>query len=168
MFKRNSCDANYMGYTSRHLQSVRIEEKRYSVSVNISRTNTIENRTIFKKQFENWYPLSRTSSSFELLSLNVSGSSLTLMYKVNCNITPDKITNLLSIANPYYNLRNSNHFVLPRLNLDIGRNSLRYRGPIEWELTPTALKQSCMHAACSMFWSLVWLYQVRTVDPTEL
>jgi len=35
-----------------------------------------------------------------------------------------------------------NHFVLPRFNLDIGRNSLRYRGPIAWELTPTAIKQS--------------------------
>ena len=51
------------------------------------------------------------------------------MYKVNCDITPDKITKLFSIANPYYNLTNSNHFVLPRFNLDNGRNSLRYRGP---------------------------------------
>ena len=64
------------------------------------------------------------------------------MYKVHSNITPDKITNLFSIANPQYNLRNSNHFVLPRFNLGIGRNSLRYRGPLAWELTPTSLKQS--------------------------
>ena len=33
-------------------------------------------------------------------------------------------------------------FVLLRYNLDIGRNSLRYRSPIAWELTPTSLKQS--------------------------
>ena len=64
------------------------------------------------------------------------------MYKVNSNITPDKMTNLLSIANPHYNLRNSNHFVLPRFNLDMGRNSLRYRVPLAWELMPTSLKQS--------------------------
>ena len=41
-----------------------------------------------------------------------------------------------------YNLGNSKHFVLLRFNLDIGRNSLRYRGPLAWELTPTSLKQS--------------------------
>ena len=54
----------------------------------------------------------------------------------------DKMTNLFSLANPYCNLRNSNHFVLPRFNLAIGRNSLRYRGLLVWELTPTTLKQS--------------------------
>ena len=54
------------------------------------------------------------------------------MYKVNSNITPVKIKNLFSIANPHYNLRNSNHFVLPRYNLDI----------IVWELTQNSLKQS--------------------------
>ena len=64
------------------------------------------------------------------------------MYKVNSNITPVKITNLFSIANPHYNPRNSNLFGLPRYNLAIGRNSLRYRGPLVWELTPTSLKQS--------------------------
>ena len=52
------------------------------------------------------------------------------------------ITNLFSIANPYYNLRNGNHFILPRYNLHIGRNSVRYRGPLVWELSITSLKQS--------------------------
>ena len=64
------------------------------------------------------------------------------MYKVNRNITPDKIANLFSIANPHCNFRNSNHFVLPKYNLDIGRNSLRYRGPLAWQLTPASLKHS--------------------------
>lgn len=79
---------------------------------------------------------------WEPLSNQYKKKLLTLMYKVNSNITPAKITNLFSIANPHYNLRNNNHFVLPRYNLDIGRNSLRYRGPLVWELTPTSLKQS--------------------------
>ena len=47
-----------------------------------------------------------------------------------------------SIANPHYNLRNSNHFALPRFNLDTGRNSIRYRGPIAWATTPTCLKHA--------------------------
>ena len=82
------------------------------------------------------------TTGWEPLSNQYKKKLLTLMYKVNSNITPDKITNLFSLANPYYNLRNSNHFVLPRFNLAIGRNSLRYRGPLVWELTPTTLKQS--------------------------
>ena len=77
-----------------------------------------------------------------LLHFEMQKKLLTLMYKVNSNITPDKITNLFSIANPHFYLRNSNHLVLPRFNLDIGRNSLRYSGPLAWELTPTSLKQS--------------------------
>ena len=42
----------------------------------------------------------------------------------------------------FLRLRNSNHFALPRFNLDTGRNSIRYRGPLAWALTPTSLKQS--------------------------
>ena len=67
---------------------------------------------------------------WEPLSNQYKKKLFILMYKVNGNITPDKIANLFSVANPHYNLRNSNHFVLPRYNLDIGRNSLRYRGPL--------------------------------------
>lgn len=52
------------------------------------------------------------------------------MYKVNSNNTPAKITNLFSIAYQRYYLRNSNHFVLPRYNLDIDINSLRY---LKWK-----------------------------------
>ena len=74
------------------------------------------------------------STRWEPLSNQYKTKLLTLMYKVNSNISPVKITNLFSIANPHYNLRNSNNFVLPRYNLDIGRNSLRYRGPLVWEL----------------------------------
>ena len=69
------------------------------------------------------------STGWEPLSNQYKKKLLILMHKVNGNITPDKIANLFGIANPHYNLRNSNHFVVPRYNLDIGRNSLRYRGP---------------------------------------
>jgi len=82
------------------------------------------------------------TNGWEPLSNQYKKKVLTLMNKVNSNITPDKVTNLFSIANLHYNLRSSNHFVVPRFNLDNGRNSLRYRGPLTWELTPTSLTQS--------------------------
>ena len=82
------------------------------------------------------------STGWEPLSNQYKKKLLILIYKVNGNITPDKIANLFSIASPHYNLRNSNHFVVPRYNLDIGRNSLRYRGPLAWQLNPASLKHS--------------------------
>ena len=65
------------------------------------------------------------STRWESLSNQYKKKLITLMYKVNSNITPVKITNLFSIAYPHsdYNLRNSDHFVLPGQNLGIGRNS---------------------------------------------
>ena len=45
------------------------------------------------------------TTGWETLSNQYKKKLLTLMYKVNSNITPDKMTNLLSIANPHYNLR---------------------------------------------------------------
>ena len=82
------------------------------------------------------------TTGWEPLSTQYKKKLLTLMYKVNYRIISDKITNLFSIANPHYNLRNSNHFALPRFNLDTGRNSIRYRGPIAWAKTPTCLKHA--------------------------
>ena len=76
------------------------------------------------------------STRWEPLSNQYKKKLLILIYKLNRDITPDKIANLFSIANQHYNLRNSNPFVLPRYNLDIGR------GPLAWQLTPTSLKHS--------------------------
>ena len=81
------------------------------------------------------------TTGWEPLSNQYKKKLLILMYKVNSNITPDKITDLFNVANPLYNFRNGNRFVLPRYNLDIGRNSLRYRDPLAWDLTPTSIKQ---------------------------
>ena len=49
------------------------------------------------------------TTGWEPLSNQYKKKLLTLMYRVhvNSNITPDKITNLFSIANPLYNLGNS-------------------------------------------------------------
>ena len=66
------------------------------------------------------------STRWEPLSNQYRKKLITLMYKVNSNTTPAKITNLFSITHPRYYLRN-------RYNLDIARNSLRYRGPLVWE-----------------------------------
>ena len=68
------------------------------------------------------------STRWEPLSNQRKKKLITLIYKVNSNITPVKITNLFSIAYSNYHLRDSNHLVLPRYSLSIGTNSIRYRG----------------------------------------
>ena len=67
------------------------------------------------------------STRWEPLSNQHKKKLITLIYKVNSNITPVKITNLFGIAYSSYHLRNSSHLVLPRYSLGIGKNSLRYR-----------------------------------------
>ena len=56
------------------------------------------------------------SSRWEPLSNQYKNKLITLMHmcKVNSTTTSAKITNLFSISQPHCNLRNSNHFVLPR------------------------------------------------------
>ena len=82
------------------------------------------------------------STRWEPLSNQYKKNLITLLYNVNSSTTTAKITNLFTIAYPRYNLRNSNHLVLFRYNLDIARNSLRDKGPLALELTPTSLKHS--------------------------
>ena len=72
---------------------------------------------------------------WEPLSNQYKKELITLMYNVNSNNTPVKITNLFSIAYPCYDLRNSN-VVLPRYSLDIARNSLRC---LKWKASLNSL-----------------------------
>ena len=49
------------------------------------------------------------------------------MYQVYQSEIPDNIIRLFSSSNYCYDLRNSIKFEVARFNLDVGRNSLRYR-----------------------------------------
>ena len=51
-----------------------------------------------------------------------------------------------SNINTSHNLRRTNHFSHVRYNSNIGRNSVRYRGPVVWNLIPKTIKDaSCYH-----------------------
>ena len=60
------------------------------------------------------------------------------------NSLPDQLTALFETCNTNtnYNLRRTNHFSHVRYNSNIGRNSVRYRGPIVWNLIPRAIKDA--------------------------
>ena len=55
---------------------------------------------------------------------------LTSLYQGYKSELPDNIIRLFSSSNCCYNLRNSIKFEVLRFNLEVGRNSLRYRGAL--------------------------------------
>ena len=67
-----------------------------------------------------------------------------IMYQVFHNSLPDQLTALFEIRNTdnNYNLRRINDFSHVRYNSNLGRNSVRYRGPIVWNLIPKAIKDA--------------------------
>ena len=69
-------------------------------------------------------------------------SNETIMYQVFHNSLPDQLIALFETRNTdnNYNLRRINDFSHVRYNCNLGRNSVRYRGPIVWNLIPKAIR----------------------------
>ena len=64
------------------------------------------------------------------------------MYEVYKSELPDNIIRLFSSSNCCYDLRNRMKFEVPRFNLEVGRNSLTYRGALFWYFIPYNLKRA--------------------------
>ena len=67
---------------------------------------------------------------------------LTFMYQVHKSELPDNIIRLFSSSNCCYDLRNSIKFEVLRFNLEVGRNSERYRGALLWNPIPDNFKRA--------------------------
>ena len=67
-----------------------------------------------------------------------------IMYQAFHNSLPDQLTALFETRNTdnNYNLRRINDFSHVRYNCNLGRNSVRYRGPIVWNLIPKAIRDA--------------------------
>ena len=67
-----------------------------------------------------------------------------IMYQVYNNNLPEQIVVLLGTPKDAnnYNLRHAKDFSQVRYSRNFGRNSVRYRGPIEWNLIPKAIRES--------------------------
>ena len=64
------------------------------------------------------------------------------MYQVYNDILPEQLTALLGTRTKETscNLRRSNDFSLARYHSELGRNSLRHRGPIVWNSIPKFIR----------------------------
>jgi len=69
---------------------------------------------------------------------------VSITYQVFHNSLPDQLTALFEVRNTdnNYNLRRINDFSNVRYNSNLGRNSVRYKGPIVWNLIPKAIKDA--------------------------
>ena len=74
----------------------------------------------------------------------ISSNYVLITFSQYCNSLPDQFTALFETrnTNTNYNLRRINYFSHVRYNSNIGRNSVRYRGPIVWNLIPEAIKDA--------------------------
>ena len=66
------------------------------------------------------------------------------MYQVYNDTLPEQLTSLLGIRNTVnkYKLRRMNDFSLIRYNSELGRNSVRYRGPMVWNAIPKVIRDA--------------------------
>ena len=65
-----------------------------------------------------------------------------IMYQVHNDILPVQLTALLGTRSneTSYKLRHSNDFSLVRYHSELGRNSIRYRGPMVWNSIPKFIR----------------------------
>ena len=64
------------------------------------------------------------------------------MYQVYKSELPGNIIRLFKTSNYCYDVRNSIKFQVPQFNLEVGRNSLRYRGALFWNSIGDNLKRA--------------------------
>ena len=67
-----------------------------------------------------------------------------IMYQAHHKTLPDQLTALFETrtSDSNYNFRRINTFSHARYNSNFGRNSVRYRGPIVWNLIPKPIKDA--------------------------
>ena len=65
-----------------------------------------------------------------------------IMQKVHTKDIVDVIGNLFKKEENKYQLRRKSKFILPRLNTELGRRSIRYRGPVIWNSIEEGVKEA--------------------------
>jgi len=83
-----------------------------------------------------------TIAGWEAINSMYKRKLLTFRYQVYKSELPGNIIRLFKNSNCSYDLRNSIKFQVPKFNLEVGRNSLRYRGALFWNSIRDNLKRA--------------------------
>ena len=64
------------------------------------------------------------------------------MFKVKHSLVPANISDLFNLKNTQYNLRNSGFELLRFETVILGKNSIKYMGPLIWSKLPRHLRMT--------------------------
>ena len=98
-------------------------------------------RVVYKDDTLSFNQLLETDGSFTIHERNLQKLAIE-MYKVKNNLSPAPIRDIF-MPTTEINLRNNNDWEIPKVRtVNNGIETIRYRGPITWELVPTDIKES--------------------------
>ena len=99
-------------------------------------------RVVYKNSNMTFQDLLEKDKSFTIHDRNLQKLAVE-MYKVINKISPEPMQALFDRLDDSPNLRNNNDFEIPKVRtVNNGIETIRYRGPITWELVPPGIKQS--------------------------
>ena len=97
-------------------------------------------RILYKDYISNYAELLQKDNSVTIHTRNIQLLAIE-MYKVKHNISPKFIIEIFPQSDKGYNLRNTSDFKRPAVNTVFwGSETLRYIGPIIWDLLPLNIK----------------------------
>ena len=96
-------------------------------------------RAVYRNRIDSYENLLERAQLPTLLNRRLQDIAM-LMYKVKNDLLPSSVTDIFSIKDSNYSLRNSD-FSIPRVNTEkYGKHSLRYFGPFLWSKLPADLR----------------------------
>ena len=99
-------------------------------------------RVVYKNSDMTFQELLKRDDSFTIHDRNLQKLALE-MYKVKHNLSPLPMQELFQQVKNSQNLRNNKDFEVPKVRtVNNGIETIRYRGPITWDLVPDNIKQS--------------------------
>ena len=99
-------------------------------------------RVVYKNNELTFQELLEMDNSFTIHDRNLQKLA-TEMYKVKNNLSPEPIQNLFKQVDNAENLRNNKNFDIPKVRtVNNGIETIRYRGPITWNLVPDEIRKS--------------------------
>ena len=98
-------------------------------------------RVVYKDDNLTFQELLEKDKSFTIHERNLQKLAIE-MYKVKHNLSPLPIQDIFK-RSTFLNLRNKNEWAIPKVRtVNNGIETIRYRGPITWNLLPNEIKQS--------------------------
>ena len=83
-----------------------------------------------------------TATKWQPITHTYKRKLMILMHNIYNNQAPEILSNLFNKnTSCKYNLRRNNSYIIPRHNLQVGRTTLRFRGPVAWNSLSNEIKK---------------------------